>query len=275
MTTIAQPTPTLPAPQTLAARRIAELGPRARLCGLYDALGAPLYQDLTTYDDYETRAVLAGIRSTRGPVLDLAAGAGRFSLPLLAVGREVTALDLSADMLALLRTELEKVPARMRERCTVVQADMSAFDLGRRFPYVLLGTTSLSLLDADGRAGLYRSVLDHLTDDGKFLLTVMERGDADGPDETVERLTGLGGTVYEFHEHWPAGAAGRTVTLLPADPPADDSPVPVCTDHVAVVDLSRLEAELSAAGLTVVSRQILTQPGERHRVTLLTTEASR
>lgn len=275
MTTIAQPTPTLPAPQTLAARRIAELGSRARLCGLYDALGAPLYQDLTTYDDYETRAVLAGIRSTRGPVLDLAAGAGRFSLPLLAVGREVTALDLSADMLALLRTELRKVPARMRERCTVVQADMSAFDLGRRFPYVLLGTTSLSLLDADGRAGLYRSVLGHLTDDGKFLLTVMERGDADGPDETVERLTGLGGTVYEFHEHWPAGAAGRTVTLLPADPPADGSPVPVCTDRVAVVDLPLLEAELSAAGLAVVSRQILTQPGERHRVTLLTTEASR
>ncbi|GAB3169554.1 daptide-type RiPP biosynthesis methyltransferase [Streptomyces incanus] len=273
MTTLAPPT--LPAPQTLAARRIAELGPRARLCGLYDALGAPLYQDLTTYDDYETRALLAGVRAAGGPVLDLAAGAGRFTLPLLAVGREVTALDLSADMLDLLRAELAKVPARMRERCTVVQADMSGFDLGRRFPYVLLGTTSLSLLDADGRAGLYHSVLSHLTDRGTFLLTVMERGDTDGPDETAERLTGVGGTRYEFHEHWPAGAAGRTVTLLPADPPPDDSPVPVCTDHVAVVDLPRLETELLAAGLTVVSRQLLTQPGERHRVTLLTTEALR
>ena len=272
MTAVAPPT--LPAPQT-AARRVAELGTRARLCGLYDALGAPLYQDLATYDDYETRALLAGVRGARGPVLDLAAGAGRFTLPLLAVGREVTALDLSADMLALLRAELAKAPARMREHCTVVQADMSGFALGSRFAYILLGTTSLSLLQADGRAGLYRSVLAHLAEDGRFLLTVMERGDRAGSDETVERLTGASGTVYEFHEHWPAGATGRTVTLLPADPPPDDSPVAVCTDHVAVVDLPQLEAELSAAGLTVVSRQILTRPGERHRVTLLTTEATR
>ncbi|MGY3337856.1 SAM-dependent methyltransferase [Streptomyces filamentosus] len=271
-------TATAPAPGTdagpLAARRIAGLGARARLCGLYDTLGAPLYQDLATYDDPETRALLAGVRTAPGPVLDLAAGAGRFTLPLLAGGREVTALDLSADMLGLLRAELAKAPAPMRSRCTVVQADMSAFDLGRRFPHVLLGTTSLSLLDADGRAGLYRSVLAHLADGGRFQLTALERGD-DGPDETAARVTGTSGTAYELYEHWPAGATSRSVTLLPADPPADGGPVTVCTDRVGVIGLDVLEAELAAAGLTVLTRSLLTPPGERHRVTLLTTEATR
>lgn len=259
----------------LAARRKAELGGRARVCGLYDALGAPVYHDLATYDDPETRALLTAVRTTPGPLLDLAAGSGRFTLPLLATGREVTALDLSTDMLALLRTQLDRAPASMRARCTVVQGDMSRFALGRTFPHILLGTTSLSLLDEDGRAGLYRSVLAHLAEGGRFLLTVLERGDADGPDETVVRATGAGGTVYELYEHWPAGADSRTVTLFPADPPQDDSPVIVCTDRVAVLDLPRLEEELAASGLTVTSRRLLSPPDERHRVTLLTTEASR
>ncbi|GAA3070590.1 hypothetical protein GCM10017562_42130 [Streptomyces roseofulvus] len=272
MTTAPAPADTTP---TLAARRVAALGARARHCGLYDRLGAPLYQDLATYDDPETRALLSGVRSAPGPVLDLAAGAGRFTLPLLAGGREVTALDLSADMLDLLRAELDRAPASMRSRCTVVQGDMSAFALGRRFPHILLGTTSLSLLDAEGRAGLYRSVLDHLADGGRFRLTALERGDDDGPDETAVRVTGAGGTAYELYEHWPAGATSRSVTLLPADPPADDSPVTVCTDRVAVIGLDVLEAELAAAGLTVLTRELLTPPGERHRVTLLTTEATR
>ncbi|MFB6510347.1 daptide-type RiPP biosynthesis methyltransferase [Streptomyces virginiae] len=260
---------------TLAARRIAELGDRARVCGLYDALGAPMYHDLATYDDPETRALLTAVRAAPGPVLDLAAGSGRFTLPLLATGREVTALDLSTDMLALLRTGLDRAPASMRGRCTVVQGDMSRFALGRTFPHVLLGTTSLSLLDEDGRAGLYRSVLAHLSDGGRFLLTVLERGDDGGPDETFVQVTGAGGTVYELYEHWPAGADSRAVTLLPAEPPQDDSPVTVCTDRVAVIDLPRLEEELAASGLRITSRQLLSPPGERHRVTLLTTEASR
>ncbi|MFJ4873982.1 daptide-type RiPP biosynthesis methyltransferase [Streptomyces sp. NPDC088745] len=265
-------------PHTHAARRVAGLGDRVRLCGLYDALGAPLYQDLATYDDPETRALLSAVRTAPGAVLDLAAGAGRFTLPLLAAGREVTALDLSADMLALLHAELGKAPATMRDRCTVVRADMSAFDLGGvRFPHVLLGTTSLSLLDGDGRKGLFRSVLDHLTEGGQFLLTVMERGDAEGPAETAVRVAGASGTVYELYEHWPAGADSRAVTLipLPADGAPDDGPTTVCTDRVAIVDLPELEAELTAAGLTVTARQPLTPPGERHRVTLLTTEATR
>ncbi|MFD4374082.1 daptide-type RiPP biosynthesis methyltransferase [Streptomyces sp. NPDC058486] len=276
MTTATAPAPAAPdGTTTLASLRIAGLGARARHCGLYDTLGAPLYQDLATYDDIETRALLTGVRTAPGPVLDLAAGAGRFTLPLLAGGREVTALDLSADMLGLLHAELAKAPASMRSRCTVVQGDMSAFALGRRFPHILLGTTSLSLLDADGRAGLYRSVLDHLADGGRFRLTSLERGDDDGPDETAVRVTGNGGTVYELYEHWPAGADSRSVTLLPADPPADDSPVTVCTDRVGVIGLDVLETELAAAGLTVLTRELLTQPGERHRVTLLTTEATR
>ncbi|MER6559400.1 daptide-type RiPP biosynthesis methyltransferase [Streptomyces sp. NPDC001027] len=259
----------------LAARRTAELGDRVRVCGLYDAAGAPVYHDLATYDDPETRALLTAVRTTPGPVLDLAAGSGRFTLPLLATGREVTALDLSTDMLALLRTQLDRAPASMRARCTVVQGDMSRFDLGRSFPHILLGTTSLSLLDEDGRAGLYRSVLAHLAEGGRFLLTVLERGDGDGPDETVVRVTGAGGDAYELYEHWPAGADSRTVTLFPADPPQDDSPVTVCTDRVAVLDRPRIEEELAASGLTVASRRLLSPPDERHRVTLLTTEASR
>ncbi|MBN3585550.1 class I SAM-dependent methyltransferase, partial [Algoriphagus aestuarii] len=102
-----------------------------------------------------------------------------------ALGREVTALDLSADMLALLRQQLDRAPAHLRERCTVVQADMADFRLPRRYAVIVLGTTSISLLDRAGRAGLYRCVAEHLADGGRFFLTTLDRG-ADSPEEEVE-----------------------------------------------------------------------------------------
>ncbi|MET9610530.1 daptide-type RiPP biosynthesis methyltransferase [Streptomyces sp. NPDC006512] len=266
---------TAPAPRALPGRaglRVAELGDRARLCGMYDTAGAPVYDDLAAADGFEVREILAAVRSADGAVLDLAAGSGRFTLPLLAIGREVTALDLSTDMLALLDARLAAAPRRLRERATVVHADMSAFDLGRTYGHIVLGTTSLSLLDAAQRAGLYRAVAAHLAPGGQFLVSVMERGDAGGPTEVSARVTGASGTTYDMYEYWPEGAAHRNVTIVPAAPGA--GPVTVCVDAVSTMSAAVTEAELAAAGLTVTGRRELTGPGERHRVALLKAQAT-
>ncbi|MDG9726537.1 MULTISPECIES: daptide-type RiPP biosynthesis methyltransferase [unclassified Streptomyces] len=273
MTALA-PTTTLVRPPGLGGERIARLGDRARLCGLYDQQGAPLYDDLAAADGFEIRDIVGAVRAAGdGPVLDLAAGAGRFTLPLLATGREVTALDLSDHMLELLRSRLARAPKALRERCTVVQGDMAAFDLRREYAHIVLGTTSLSLLDEAGRAGLYRSVAAHLAPGGQFLLSVMERADDEAPTEVHAQVKGAGGTMYDLYEYWPAGAAFRYVTIAPSAPA--EGPVTVCVDEVGTMSIAAIEAELAEAGLVIAGRRPLSGPGDRHRVSLLKAVAAR
>nr|WP_237519134.1 daptide-type RiPP biosynthesis methyltransferase [Streptomyces sp. SID5910] len=253
------------------------MGDRAELHDVYDETGSPIYHDFSLKDTHEVRELVGLVRRTPGAVLELAAGSGRLTLPLLALGREVTALELSGGMLRLLDERLAQAPGRLRERCVTVRADMSSFALGRRFEVIVLGTTSVSLLDEEGRAGLYAAVREHLAPGGRFLLSTADivasgapGSDATGAAAEVEAVieaVGASGRVYRMHDHWPAGSATRTVTIFPATV-GDDGPVTVCTTTVGVLPADRLESELAGAGLTVLSRHPLPGTG-RYRDVLL------
>ena len=73
-------------------------------------------------------------------MLDVGGGAGHQSLPLAQAGYEVTLLDSSPAMLDKARERLEQLPADVRRRVTLVEADgeraVDALD-GRRFAAVL------------------------------------------------------------------------------------------------------------------------------------------
>ena len=58
---------------------------------------------ITANDLTELPEILAAARKTAGPILELAAGSGRITRPLLALGRPLTAVDSSAEMLAMLK----------------------------------------------------------------------------------------------------------------------------------------------------------------------------
>jgi SAM-dependent methyltransferase len=73
-------------------------------------------------------------------VLDLGAGAGNQSFPLAQAGYEVTLLDSSAAMLDKARQRLQRLPAEVQARVTLLEADgENAEDAvaGRRFDAVL------------------------------------------------------------------------------------------------------------------------------------------
>ncbi|WP_116246386.1 daptide-type RiPP biosynthesis methyltransferase [Nocardiopsis sp. FIRDI 009] len=268
----AAPTPL--APPGTAGRLVASLGERARLEDMYGPEGAHVYHDLSADDLLEVRALVRLIRGRPGPVLDLAAGSGRITLPILATGTEVTALDLSQDMLDLLAERLAKAPGRLRERCRVVRGDMGDFHLGTAFGSVVLGTTSITLLSPEGRRGLYRSVAAHLAPGGRLLVSCLDRGDGPGsPDEVVSTVTGASGAAYRLYDHWVDGADHRTVTVLPE--PLPEEAVPVYTGRVGVVPSGLLRSELTDAGFRVVENHALSDPDARHRGTLLEAELAR
>jgi SAM-dependent methyltransferase len=99
-------------------------GQTADFASLYDAIYA------SRDDAGFWHSVAAGCG---GPLLELGCGTGRVLVPLARAGFEVTGLDRSSEMLARCRAKLEAESHEVRRRVTLVEADMTSFDLGRRF----------------------------------------------------------------------------------------------------------------------------------------------
>ena len=67
--------------------------------------------------------LLAHLPPPPAPVLDVGAGAGHQSFPLARAGYDVTLLDSSPAMLDKARQRLEQLPADVRQRITLLEAD--------------------------------------------------------------------------------------------------------------------------------------------------------
>jgi len=73
-----------------------------------------------------------------GPVLEIACGTGRILLPIARAGIEIHGVDKSSSMLQVLREQLEREPAEIRNRVTISKGDMRTFLLSREFPLVAI-----------------------------------------------------------------------------------------------------------------------------------------
>ncbi|MBM4416132.1 MAG: class I SAM-dependent methyltransferase [Chloroflexi bacterium] len=78
-----------------------------------------------------------------GAVLELGCGTGRVAIPLAAAGLEVTGVDASPRMLAVAQERAQAAGARVR----LLQGDMRALQLRRRFATVLVPFGGLQHLD--------------------------------------------------------------------------------------------------------------------------------
>lgn len=104
-----------------------------------------------------------------GDILELMAGTGRLTVPLIEAGFPVTALDYSPEMLAVLRRKL----AVRGLSADVHQADIRSFELGRQFRQIWIAFQAFPELTSanDQRAALAR-IHAHLADDGLFICTL-------------------------------------------------------------------------------------------------------
>lgn len=126
-------------------------------------------------------------------ILELGAGAGRVTHPLLELGHEVVAVDSSADMLA-----------RIRGAGTV-RADIETLDLGRRFDVVLLASNLLNAPEPATRAALLASARRHVADGGLVLVEWRPPGWFDTVRERTQETRGVRTTLHRL---------GRTGDLL-------------------------------------------------------------
>ena len=109
-------------------------------------------------------------RHAGGPVLELACGTGRLTVPLALAGCDIVGLDVSPQMLAAARAK-----ARAHDvDIAFVEGDMRVFDLGQRFGLVIVSCNSLAHLttNEDLRAG-FRCVRRHLAPGGLLAFDVV------------------------------------------------------------------------------------------------------
>jgi ubiquinone/menaquinone biosynthesis C-methylase UbiE len=88
----------------------------AALARLYDL---DLVEDPGDIDLY-----LALASRTGGPILELAAGTGRVTVPLAEAGHRVTAVDIDPAMLARARDRVAAAPKAADDRIELVEADL-------------------------------------------------------------------------------------------------------------------------------------------------------
>jgi SAM-dependent methyltransferase len=106
-----------------------------------------------------------------GPVLELACGTGRLSVPIAQDGHEVTGLDASPAMLA----AASRKAAERGVAARFVLGDIRDFELGRRFALVIVSCNSLAhLTRTEDLRRCFAAIRGHLAPGGVFAFDVVQ-----------------------------------------------------------------------------------------------------
>lgn len=105
-----------------------------------------------------------------GPILELACGTGRLTIPLARAGFTVCGLDLSPTMLA----EAQRKSHGLAPAPRWLSGDMRDFALGERFGLIIIAFNSIAhLYTRDDAERCLAAVRQHLAADGRFVLAFL------------------------------------------------------------------------------------------------------
>lgn len=128
----------------------------------FGAAVAADYDEIPRGDEAETVDLMAELAGGR-TALEFAIGTGRIAVPLSERGVEVTGIELSPEMLAVLKGRSSTI--------TTFQGDMTTVETGRTYPLVyLVFNTIFNLLTQDDQIRCFANAAKHLEPGGVFLV---------------------------------------------------------------------------------------------------------
>ena len=157
---------------------------------------ADLYDDFCVFDE-DVEFFRSAAAAARGPVLELMAGTGRVSLPMLGAGADLTCVDSSPSMLEVLSRKL----VGHMQRARLVCGDVCSLPLATGFELVVLPFRGFSeLVGESTQLAALAETARVLRPGGTFICTAhnaVARGlAADGSWREIGRFQGRqGGTV--------------------------------------------------------------------------------
>ncbi|HET6494804.1 MAG TPA: class I SAM-dependent methyltransferase [Thermoleophilia bacterium] len=136
-------------------------------------------------------------------VLELGCGTGRVLLPLAREGYSVTGVDLSESMLDVCRAKLRLEPPAVRERVRLLAADMTSFELGRRFGAITIPFASFQhLLSVEQQLACLERCGAHLLPHGVLVIDLPNPAPA--PLSAAQQQPDAGATPVEVVD-WTEG----------------------------------------------------------------------
>jgi len=138
---------------------------------LYDGACAEFYDSLVTNDLFDLAIYEKLFQGTDKKILELACGSGRIMLPLLEKGYDMSGVDLSEDMLNILKKKCFKRDLTP----DLYKGDMSSFKNEIKYDIVMLSHISISLLEPEKQEQLFYNVSKNLLkEDGIFIFNFMD-----------------------------------------------------------------------------------------------------
>jgi SAM-dependent methyltransferase len=123
----------------------------------------PINYDLEDRSDTGIAFYAALAQETGGPVLEIACGTGRVSIPIAQLGFALTGLDIVPGMLERARSKSVGLPTRW------IEGDARTFHLGEHFRLIFLtGNAFQAFLTNADQEALVERVRAHLHDEGLF-----------------------------------------------------------------------------------------------------------
>ena len=136
-----------------------------------------IYEDAEFYDlefasrSFELPFFLEYARQLGGPILEVACGTGRLTLPLARAGHDITGLDLSPQMLALARRK----SAAEGLRIDWIEQDCAAMQLDRSFGYIFSATNAMQhLTSIEAACGFLGSARSALLPGGTLIVDIFQ-----------------------------------------------------------------------------------------------------
>lgn len=168
----------------------------------YGRLWAPYYDHM--YHDVEDSMIDLLARHAGDPprALELAIGTGRIALPLRERGVDVSGIDISEEMVALLRAKAGG------ESVQVTFGDFGDVAVDDSFPLVYLAfNTIFGLLTQERQVECFENVASHLEPGGRFIIDCfvpdMQRFDHHNTRLGVSSIASIDEHIYEMSIHDP------------------------------------------------------------------------
>ena len=125
---------------------------------------APYYDLFIDENDVDYYKALA---LQHGSALEIGVGTARVALELAKAGIQVWGIDNSSNMLKEAEKKLQKQPKDVRERVKLLKADMTRFNLHRRFPLVYIPSSTVQhCATQDDQVACLTAINKHLAKNG-------------------------------------------------------------------------------------------------------------
>jgi SAM-dependent methyltransferase len=153
---------------------------------------------------YVTQATNAG-----DPVLELASGTGRVLIPIAQAGVEITGLDLSPAMLDVTQRRIDALPTDVQRNITLVEGDMTSFDLGKKFALILIPFNSFCLLTtAELQRACLGRISEHLEPGGRLAFSVFDPNIG-----IIAKHSGVMGSAVKRYKEFADPESGQRVVV--------------------------------------------------------------